>query len=151
GGITGPSPIFEGRKGFFQLVASPADIDVGAFGGANATFKIHQCGMKPYPAVVYAQTAIVAAIALAKEIGDPAAIAAIEIATPRRGNEQPGRDPEKGPPRNRDTADHSLPYITARAMLDGEIDNGSYTAEKLAEPRILDLMRKTTVKEDPSF
>jgi 2-methylcitrate dehydratase len=150
-GLTGPAPIFEGRKGFFALVSSPVDVDVGAFGGHGAAFKIHQCGMKPYPAVVYSQTAIVAALAAAKEIGDPGAIAAIEIATTRRGYEQAGRDPEKWTPHNRDTADHSLPYITARAMLDGDIHNGSYTAEKLAEPRVLALMRKTTVKEDPSF
>jgi len=150
-GLTGPAPIFEGRKGFFALVASPATVDVAAFGGRGAPFKIHQCGMKPYPAVVYSQTAIVAAIAAAKEIGDPAAVAAIEIATTRRGYEQAGRDPEKWTPQNRDTADHSLPYITARAMLDGDINNGSYTAAKLAEPRVRELMRKTTVKEDPAF
>ncbi|MBV8839091.1 MAG: MmgE/PrpD family protein [Alphaproteobacteria bacterium] len=150
-GLTGPAPIFEGRKGFFALVSSPAEIDVGAFGGRIAQFKIHKCGMKPYPAVVYSQTAIVAALAAAKEIADLNAITAIEIATTRRGYEQAGRDPEKWTPHNRDTADHSLPYITARAMLDGDIHNGSYTAEKLAEPRVVALMRKTTVKEDPAF
>jgi len=150
-GLTGPAPIFEGRKGFFALVSSPTEIDVGAFGGRNAQFKIHKCGMKPYPAVVYSQTAIVAALAVAREIVDTNAITAIEIATTRRGYEQAGRDPEKWTPHNRDTADHSLPYITARAMLDGDIHNGSYTAEKLAEPRVVALMRKTTVKEEPSF
>lgn len=150
-GLTGPAPIFEGRKGFFALVSSPVDVDVGSFGGRTAPFKIHQCGMKPYPAVVYSQTAIVAALAIAKEVDDIDAITAIEIATTRRGYEQAGRDPEKWTPHNRDTADHSLPYITARAMLDGDIHNGSYTAEKLAEPRVVALMRKTTVQEDPAF
>src|SRR5262249_6780925 len=33
GGITGPAPIFEGRKGFFQLLATPAEVNVVAFGG----------------------------------------------------------------------------------------------------------------------
>src|ERR1700730_45966 len=28
-GLTGPAPIFEGRKGLFQLVTGPADVDVG--------------------------------------------------------------------------------------------------------------------------
>ena len=49
GGITGPAPIFEGRKGFFQLVSGPADVDVDAFGGHGAAFRINQCGMKAYP------------------------------------------------------------------------------------------------------
>ena len=107
--------------------------------------------MKAYPAVVYAQTAIVAGIALAKDIGDLDRIAAIEIATTRRGFQQTGSEPEKWAPDTRDTADHSLPYITARAMFDGDISNNSYAPEKLRDPRILAFMRKITVKEDPAF
>ena len=50
-----------------------------------------------------------------------------------------------------DTADHSLPYITARAMLDGDITNDSYAPDKLHDPRMLAFMRKITVKEDPAL
>ena len=146
GGITGPAPIFEGRKGFFQLISGPADVDVEAFGRRGVPFRIHQCGMKAYPAVVYAQTAIVAGVALAKEVGDLDRIAAIEIATTRRGFQQTGSDPEKWTPDTRDTADHSLPYITARAMFDGDITNDSYAPDKLHDPRILAFMRKITVQ-----
>jgi 2-methylcitrate dehydratase len=151
GGITGPAPIFEGRKGFFQLVSGPANVDVGAFGGRGVPFKIHQCGMKAYPAVVYSQTAIEAGIAVAKDVGNLDRVAAIEIATTRRGYEQAGRDPEKFAPENRATADHSLPYITARAMLDGDITNDSYEPVQLRDPRVAALIRKMTVKEDPAF
>ena len=151
GGMTGPAPIFEGRKGFFHLVSTQADVDVAAFGGRGRAFKIHQCGMKAYPAVVYAQTAIEAAIAARRQVGDLDRIAVIEIATSRRGYEQTGRDPEKWTPENRDTADHSLPYITARAMFDGDISNASYAPDKLRDPLILAFMRKITVKENPAF
>jgi 2-methylcitrate dehydratase len=151
GGITGPAPIFEGRKGFFQLVSGPAEVDVVAFGGPGKPFRIHQCGMKAYPAVVYSQTAIEAGIAVAKEVGSLDRIATLDIATTRRGYEQAGRDREKFAPENRATADHSLPYITARAMLDGDITNDSYAAEQLHDPRIRALIGKMTVKEDPAF
>jgi 2-methylcitrate dehydratase len=151
GGMTGPAPIFEGRKGFFQLVSTAADVNVAAFGGAGIAFKINQCGMKVYPAVIYSQTAIAAGIAAARQAGDLERIASIEIATTRRGYEQAGRDPEKWTPANRDTADHSLPYITARAMFDGDISNASYAPEKLRDARILAFMRKITVKEEPEF
>ncbi|HYC16981.1 MAG TPA: MmgE/PrpD family protein [Pseudolabrys sp.] len=150
-GLTGPEPIFEGRKGFFALVSKPAEVDVGAFGRRDVSFRIHQCGMKPYQAVIYAQTAIVASVAIAKEAGDLDRIAAIEIATTRRGYEQTGRDPEKWTPATRDTADHSLPYITARAMFDGEINNDSYEPGKFRDPRILSFMRKITVSEDQAL
>ena len=150
-GITGPAPVFEGRRGFFQLVSGPADVDVGAFGGRDAPSRIHRCGLKSYPAVIYSQTAIVAGIALAKEAGDLDRISALEIATTRRGLQQTGTDREKWAPDNRATADHSLPYIVVRAMFDGELSNDSYAPEKLREPRILAFMQKIKVMEDPAF
>jgi 2-methylcitrate dehydratase len=151
GGLTGPAPIFEGRKGFFQLVASPAEVNVEAFGGRNVRFRIHDCGVKAYPAVVYSQTAIVAGLELAKAIGNPDRIATLEIGTTARGYEQAGRDPEKWTPQTRDTADHSLPYLTTRALFDGDISNASYAADQLRDPRILAFMQKITVKADPAF
>jgi 2-methylcitrate dehydratase len=89
------------------------------------------------------------AIAVAKEVGDLGRIASIEIAATQRGYQQAGSEPEKWTPDTRDTADHSLPYITARAMFDGDITNASYAPAKLREPNILAFMRKITVKEDP--
>jgi 2-methylcitrate dehydratase len=150
-GLTGPAPIFEGRKGFFQLVSGPAEVDVGAFGGKGHPFRIHQCGMKAFPAVVYSQTAIVAAIEVAKEVGDLERVAAIEVATTRRGYQQAGSEPEKWAPDTKETADHSLPYLVARAMFDGDIGNDSYAPDRLRDPRILAFMRRISVKEDPAF
>jgi 2-methylcitrate dehydratase len=150
-GITGPSPIFEGRAGFFQQVSGPVDVKVDAFGRPGVPFRIDAVGMKAYPAQVYTQTAIVAAIAVAKEAGGTDRIAAIEIATTHRGYVMAGSEPEKWTPDTRDTADHSLPYITARAMFDGDITNDSYAPEKLRDPRILAFMRKIAVTDDPAL
>src|SRR2546426_7741493 len=160
GGLTGPTPIFEGTLGLFKQVSGEASIDVAKFGGHRNPFRINQCGMKAYPAVVFTQTAIVAATAIAAEVtrGAPVGydraaalerIASIEIATSRRGLVQTGTDREKWAPVTRDTADHSMPYITARAMFDGDITNDSYAPAKLKEPRILAFMQKITVAEDP--
>jgi 2-methylcitrate dehydratase len=150
-GITGPAPIFEGRSGFIRLVTGPGEVDVEIFGRRGIPFRINTCGMKAYPAQVHTQTAIVAAIALAKEIGDLNRIAAIDIATTKRGYQMNASEPEKWAPNTKETADHSLPYITARAMFEGDINNDSYTPEKLHEPRILAFMQKIKVKEDPAF
>ncbi len=150
-GITGPAPIFEGRKGFMQLVSGPGEVDVGAFGGQSREFRIHQCGIKAFPAVIYSQTAILAAIEVAQEVGDLERIVAVEIASTRRGHQQAGSEPEKWAPDTKETADHSLPYLVARAMVDRNIDNESYAADKLHDPRILAFMRRITVKEDPAF
>ena len=157
GGLTGPAPIFEGTLGLFQQVSGVASIDVTKFGGPSNPFRINQCGMKAYPAVIYGQTAIVAATAIADEVtklspDKPAAlerITSIEVATSKTGLVQTGTDREKWAPVTRDTADHSLPYLTARAMFDGGINNESYAQAKLKEPRILAFMQKITVVEDP--
>ena len=119
------NPIFEGHSGFFKQVSGPANVDVDTFGRRGVPFRIHQCSLKAYPAVIYTQTAIVAGIEVAKEVGSLDRIAAIEIATTRRGFERTGSEPEKWSLQTRETADHSLPYITARAMFDGDITNES--------------------------
>jgi 2-methylcitrate dehydratase len=150
-GLTGPGPVFEGRWGFFKLVAGPAVIDTGKFGGRGIPFLIHQCGLKSYPAHITAQTTVPAAIALAKTVGNLDRITALEVGTTRRGKQIAGSDADKWAPDTKETADHSLPYIAARAMLDGDLDNDSYTPEKLHDPRVIALMRKITVKEDPAF
>jgi 2-methylcitrate dehydratase len=151
GGMTGPAPVYEGNSGFFQSVTKPVTIDVGAFGGDGRPFRVTSVGLKAYPAQVYTQTAIVAAAATGKDIGNLDRVASIEIATTNRGYVMAGSEPEKWAPDTRDTADHSLPYIVARAMFEGDITNASYAPDKLRDPKILAFMKKITVKEDPAF
>jgi 2-methylcitrate dehydratase len=150
-GLTGPAPIFEGSSGFFQQVTGSANVDVETFGQRDVPFRIHKCILKSYPAVIYTQTAIVAGIEVAKEVGVLDRIAAIEIATTSRGYQRTGSEPEKWSPDTRETADHSLPYVTARAMFDGDITNESFVPEKFRDPAVLAFMQKIKVAEDPAL
>jgi 2-methylcitrate dehydratase len=150
-GLTGPAPVFEGSSGFFAQVSGPAHVDVESFGRRGVQFRLHKCNLKPYPAVIYTQTAIVAGIEVAKEAGSLDRISSIDIATTRRGYQRTGSEPEKWSPKTRETADHSLPYITARAMLDGDITNGSFAPQKFRDPAVLALMQKIKVAEDPAL
>ena len=45
-------------------------------------------------------------------------------------------DPPKWDPRNRETADHSLAYEIARALVDGEIWIDSFEPGKLMDPAV---------------
>jgi 2-methylcitrate dehydratase len=150
-GLTGPAPVFEGSSGFFAQVSGPAHVDVESFGRRGVQFRLHKCNLKPYPAVIYTQTAIVAGIEVAKEAGSLDRISSIEIATTRRGYQRTGSEPEKWSPKTRETADHSLPYITARAMFDGDITNESFAPQKIRDPAVLALMQKIKVAEDPAL
>jgi 2-methylcitrate dehydratase len=147
-GMTGPSPIFEGEMGFFKQVSGPFQINMEDFGGRKGSFKIAETYLKYFPAEIHSQTAIWAALETRKEIGDLNNIASVEIASHEAGYTILGKDPEKWAPATKETADHSLPYIVAMALLEGKIDNSSYSPKKFKDPKILDFLKKETVVED---
>src|SRR5260370_27714872 len=66
----------------------------------------------------------------------------------RRRHTRLGKDPQKWAPATKETADHSLPYIVGIALLEGKIDNSSYTPRKFKDPKIVDFLKKLTVVED---
>ncbi|CAB3809720.1 MmgE/PrpD family protein [Paraburkholderia fynbosensis] len=150
-GITGPAPIFEGKFGLEKQVTGPINVSLSDWGGRDRPFKISQCSMKPYPAQVTTLTAIAAAQELRGQVGAVDQVSAITIVTSKNGLTSAGTGSEKWAPRTKETADHSLPYVVARTFLDGQINNGSYTKDKLSDPKVLALMQKIKVQEDPAF
>ncbi len=149
-GMTGPSPLFEGDMGFWRQVSGP--FEVAQLGGVLASdWMLPKTSIKFVPAEYHSQSAIAAAFELRPRIGDPARIRSIEIATFRVAVEIIGQDPEKWRPRTRETADHSLPYCTAVALVDGVVSADQFHDDRLADPALLDLVARTTVVEDPAL
>jgi len=148
-GMTGPSPIFEGEMGFFKQVSGPFEMDTHGFGGRNGGFKIDETYIKYYPAEYHSQTAVWAALAVRKRIRDLRDIESIEIASHEAGYTILGKDPEKWRPKTKETADHSLPYIVGMALLEGKVDNSTYSAKKTTKKENLDFLDRITVVEDP--
>jgi 2-methylcitrate dehydratase len=60
------------------------------------------------------------------------------------GNWDEIADAPKFDPVNRETADHSMPYILARALLDGDVYADSYSPAKFNDPAARALMTKMT-------
>ncbi len=119
-GMSGPAPLFEGEMGFFQQVSGPFELQ--KLGGPSADdWMLPKTSIKFVPAEYHSQSAIAAAFELRRQIPDPSRIRSIEIATFRTAVEIIAKDPEKWKPKTRETADHSLPYCTAAALVDGEI------------------------------
>ncbi len=149
-GMTGPSPVFEGEMGFFEQVSGPFELP--KLGGPTADdWMLPKTSIKFVPAEYHSQSAIAAAFELRPQVGDPARIKSIEIATFRVAVEIIAKDPEKWRPKTRETADHSLPYCTAVAMVDGRITADQFSDARLADPALLDLVARTTVVEDPKL
>jgi len=160
-GMTGPSPIFEGEKGFMKLVSG--SFDLPPFGGEDETredrtaFKILDTYIKHYPVEYHAQTAVEATLSLREELlkseGEPAvaAIVDVEIGSYDVAIEIIGRDPEKWHPLTRETADHSFPYCVAVSLMDGAVTRRSFDKKRLADSALSSLMQKIRVVQQPEF
>src|SRR5262245_31264014 len=141
-GMTGPGPIFEGQMGFEkQLGVSLGSVDekfavpFAKTEGGPASM-ILQTSIKFWPAEYHSQSAIEAALFLRKEIADLADVRAMTIESHDAAVDIIGSEPEKWKPATRETADHSLPYITAIALLDGEVTDKQFEPERFADSKI---------------
>lgn len=148
-GMTGPAPVFEGEMGFFKQVTGDFDLDVDNFGNKeNGQFAILRSLTKIFPTNGELHTAVWAGIDLRSRISDLSAITSIHIETSEFNRRVLADTSEKWQPKTRETADHSLPYNVARALLDGDITLASYAAEQITDPLAIALMGITTVSED---
>jgi 2-methylcitrate dehydratase len=59
-----------------------------------------------------------------------------------------GSEPEKWKPETRETADHSLPYITAIAFIDGEVTEKQFQPARFTDPKIWAFLENVKVERN---
>ncbi len=150
-GMTGPSPIFEGEMGFFKQVSGPFELDTGSFGGGRSRFKLGDTYIKYFPAEYHAQSAIWAALQARRGVRSADDIVSVEVETHEAGYTILGKGKEKWTPSTKETADHSMPYMVGLALLQGKVDNSTYSARNLGDQRVLSFLKRIRVKEDKSL
>jgi len=101
--------------------------------------------VKRYPCGQVTQTAIDAAIKLRSRIRDVNQINKIEIGTFTEAKNVMAGDPEKWRPETRESADHSLPYVVAIALMHGALESNHFGEDYLHNPDLLELIRKIKV------
>ncbi|KAA8922872.1 MmgE/PrpD family protein [Thermoplasma sp.] len=129
-GLTGPSEIFDGEMGFKKQVSGPFDLRISPH--------VLKTMIKNYPVEYHAMSAAQAASQIRNKIKGK--IKSISVDTFRVAHTIIVKDPEKLRPENKETADHSMPYIIAYTLLYGEPDVNSYDARYLKDEKILDLI-----------
>lgn len=148
-GMTGPAPIFEGEMAFFDQVCGGDRFDLPRMGGEGGEpYMINRTYIKKYPAEYHSQSAIDAALEIVQEHGaplQPNEIDSVEIETFTASWEIIAKDPEKNRPRSRETADHSIQYITCAALVDGKVWMETFDEERFTDERLLDLVARTQV------
>ncbi|MCD6112209.1 MAG: MmgE/PrpD family protein [Bacteroidales bacterium] len=146
-GYTGTEEIFEGKEGLIDVLGPRWDTSKFLSNLGNP-FKILECGMKAFPAEALTHTHITAALKIViendikpvdiKEVTVTALAKAVDILF----------DKNKYKINSRETADHSLPYCIARAIIDRKITTQSFDEDKLTDPLLKDIIYK--IKGEPS-
>ncbi|MGH7846674.1 MAG: hypothetical protein ACREQW_16120, partial [Candidatus Binatia bacterium] len=108
--------------------------------------KILESYTKLYNTVKCGQTAVAAALGLVREQKlDWRDIAALQIGLAERDARNQSRDPSYARPESRDTANHSVRYCVAAALVEGELGTDQFEAEKLRSPDILAVVDRSSV------
>ena len=153
-GMTGPPAPFQGTKGIFDVMAN---------GGFKLVlpcpnlprYPFFKPGMmvvegievKRFPAEAGFQAVIRILPELAKFANKAEEIDSITI---EMGGFGEIGDAAKFDPQNEETADHSVPYVIARGLMDnGDIFLSSFTRDKYTDPAARALMEKISIHEVP--
>ena len=153
-GMTGPAPIFEGEMGFERQLGVSLGNVREKFAvpfektGDGPASMILRTSIKFWPAEYHSQSAIEAALFLRSQIGDPSKIQRVVIESHDASVDIIGSEPEKWKPKTRETADHSLPYITAIALIDGEVTDRQFEPERFKDPEVWKFLENVKVERN---
>lgn len=149
-GITGPLEVFEGEKGFMDAVAGYFQLDWGAEDLERVTCTI----LKKYNAEIHSQSALDAVLELrAREHVVAADVERVDIdifdvAYRIIGG---GEEGDKTVVRTKEEADHSLPFLVAVALLDGQVMPEQYRPERICRDDVQALLRRVAVHPDKAL
>ena len=138
-GITGPLEVFEGNKGFMDSIAGPFEIDWSQEGLDRVTRTV----LKKYNAEIHSQSSIQGAIELKRRYGltghevQGVTLEIFDVAYNIIGG---GEEGDKRTVRNKEEADHSLPYLIAVALLDGEVMPSQFAPDRIRRDDVQTLL-----------
>jgi 2-methylcitrate dehydratase len=117
-------------------------------GRLGESYKIMECSMKAFPTEALTHTHLSCTLnAVTKNNISYDQIETVTLTTLAQAYDILF-DPHKYRPESRETADHSLPYCIAAALVDHKITTQSFSDEKLKDPRIWEVIDK--IKGEPS-
>jgi 2-methylcitrate dehydratase len=149
-GMRGKLAAYEGPDGFVEGVAR--EYDEALLLGPIDRFRVLDAYTKQYNAVKCAQSAVGSVLRLRDRIGDPDRVEAITLSLAERDWRNQSSDVEaRRRPQNRDTANHSVLYCLAAALVEGRLQAGQFGPDSLADPRIHTLIDRTTLAPDPEL
>ena len=150
-GITGPCEVFEGEKGLMDAITGLFEIDWLR----EDLERVKHTILKKYNAEIHSQTAIEGVLELRRRHGFTGAdiermdVETFEVAYHIIGG---GDEGDKTSAVNtKEQADHSLPYVLAVAVLDGEVMPEQYRSSRIQSSDVQQLLRRIYVTPNQSY
>jgi 2-methylcitrate dehydratase len=149
-GITGPLEVFEGNKGLMDAITGPFELD---WTQENLE-AVRRTNVKKYNAEFHSQSVLEGILELrtAQHV-HPEEIEHIEIdifdvAYHIIGG---GEEGNKQQVYTKEEADHSLPYMVAVALLDGDVSPAQYEPERIVREDVQSLLRTITIRPNETL
>jgi 2-methylcitrate dehydratase len=146
-GYTGPEHVVDGKEGLTHCFGPEWKLNV-LTDGLGESWRITQCGMKFFPTEALTHAPISATLDLVHENNlTPEQVEKITIRSLARAADILS-DPSKYDPHTKETADHSLPYVIAAAIVDRQVTPAQFTNQKIRDPQIRAQLEKVVVVAD---
>ena len=148
-GATGPLTIFEDKYGLTHTVMPEQDPSILTQPIKNR-YIIEDVGIKLFPSFDISQAAIAAAVKMQKDFKPSQEdIEVIELTL----NDHPRIQKhisyeERRHPTSRETADHSIYFLVAVSLLDGELTHRQFENQRWYDPEVRTLMDKIIIRSD---
>jgi len=143
-GMTGPEEVFEGKAGF--LSSTGIRFDLTPFADSADGYRIMKARLKAFPAGYFSQSAIEAIVNLRPQIPDLDDVKEIRLDTFPAGYEVMGSGEANWQPETRESADHSLPFVMAVALMEGNLEIRHYDQMYYKRADVRALMQKISVR-----
>jgi len=150
-GMEGPHLPFEGKNGWCRLI-SKKPFTIAEMGGNGTTFKIQETLIKKRACCATSVSTLLAAEKVAPRVkGRIGEIQRVLVETYEFSRLICGVGEHHWNPDSRETADHSIPYGVAAAMIDGTVTAASFDERHLWDPELRSLMQKIEVVANEEF
>ena len=149
-GYTGPEHVIDGKEGLVHCYGPEWKLKI-LTDGLGESWRITQCGMKFFPTEALTHAPISAVLDLVKKNDlHPDQVTKIQVRSLARAADILS-DPSKYDPHTKETADHSLPYVIAAALVDRQVTPAQFELAKIMDPTIRAQLQKVEVVADPEI
>lgn len=149
-GITGPRALFEGPNGLEQLFGQRINMRTTD----RSLTAVDQTYLKQYCSLIHGQAIIDATLAIRDEhgiAGNDVAAVDLEVFQGAYDFAGGGGYGNKDRPATKEQADYNLKYLTAVALLDGQVGPEQLETDRIVRADVQDLLSRVTVAPAPDL